>query len=266
MTAPETPAAARRDASTGPKIELRDLSVGFGGPCVVRGVNVAVPANTIYAFIGPSGSGKTTILRTINLLSIEVDGAWVQGEILLDGTDVLGRGVSPGAIRRRIGMVFATPQPLPRSIYENLVFGPRLAGIRRRAELDEIVETSLGAAQLWDEVKDRLHGSALALSGGQQQRLCIARTLALGPEVVLLDEPCSGLDPVSTLKIEQAMELLRSRITWIVVTNNTKQAARLSDRTAFFLLGELVEDGPTARIFTAPADRRTADYIEGRFG
>jgi phosphate transport system ATP-binding protein len=258
--------STRQDASAAPKIELRDLSVGFGGPLVVRGVSVAVPANTIYAWIGPSGSGKTTILRTINLLSIEVDGACALGEILLDGANLLRRGVNPVAVRRRIGTVFATPQPLPRSIYENLVFGPRLAGVRRRAELDRIVETSLRAAQLWDEVKDRLHTSALALSGGQQQRLCIARTLALEPEVVLLDEPCSGLDPISTLKIEQAMASLKSRITWIIVTNNTKQAARISERTAFFLLGELVEDGPTARIFTAPADRRTADYIEGRFG
>jgi phosphate transport system ATP-binding protein len=169
-------------------------------------------------------------------------------------------------LRRRIGMVFATPQPLPGSIYDNLVYGPRLGGIRGRAALDELVETSLRAAELWDEVKDRLRRSAFALSGGQQQRLCIARTIALGPEVILLDEPCSGLDPISTLKIEEMMRSLRSRFTWVLVTNNTKQAARVSQRTAFLLLGELVEDGPTATLFTSPRDERTGDYIEGRFG
>jgi len=163
-------------------------------------------------------------------------------------------------------MVFATPQPLPGSIYENLVYGPRISGVRESAKLDELVESSLRAAQLWDEVKDRLRNSALALSGGQQQRLCIARTLALGPEVILLDEPCSGLDPISTLKIEEMMASLKSRFTWVIVTNNTKQAARVSDRTAFFLLGELVEEGPTSGMFTAPRDPRTGDYIEGRFG
>jgi len=248
------------------KIEIRRLSIRYNGPEVVRKVDLSIPANSIYAWIGPAGSGKTSILRTINLLSIEVDGAKVDGEILLDGSDLLRSTDERAVIRRKVGMVFATPQPLPRSIYENLVFGPRLAGIRQRAKLDELVESSLTAAQLWDEVKDRLHLSALALSGGQQQRLCIARTIALDPEVILLDEPCSGLDPISTLKIEEAMASLKSRFTWVIVTNNTKQAARVGDRTAFFLLGELVEDGPTDRIFTNPGDARTGDYIEGRFG
>jgi phosphate transport system ATP-binding protein len=163
-------------------------------------------------------------------------------------------------------MVFATPQPLPGSVYDNIVFGPRLAGVRTRSKLDDLVESSLRLGQLWDEVKDRLHRSALALSGGQQQRLCIARTIALEPEVILLDEPCSGLDPISTLKIEEAMQSLRTKFTWVIVTNNTKQSARVSERTAFFLLGELVESGPTERLFTSPTDPRTAAYIEGRFG
>jgi len=244
------------------------LSIRYGehAPPVVRKVSLAIPPKSIYAFIGPAGSGKTSILRTINLLSIDIDGAKVEGEILLDGKDLLKSKEEPTHIRRKIGMVFATPQPLPRSIYENLAFGPRRAGIKQRQKLDQLVESSLKAAQLWEEVKDRLHHSAFALSGGQQQRLCIARAIAMEPELVLLDEPCSGLDPISTLKIEEAMQALKERYTWVIVTNNTKQAARVSDRTAFFLLGELIEDGATDRIFTAPADQRTSDYIEGRFG
>jgi len=249
------------------KLEIKDLTIRYdGGPPVVRKVSLAVPRNSIYAFIGPAGSGKTSILRTINLLSIDVDRAQVQGEVRLDGVDLLTGKVDRAQIRRKVPMVFATPQPLPRSIYANLVFGPRLAGVKQRARLDELVEKSLTAAQLWGEVKDRLHQSAFTLSGGQQQRLCIARAVALEPEVVLLDEPCSGLDPISTLKIEEAMESLKESYTWIIVTNNTKQAARVSERTAFFLMGELVEDGPTERLFTAPRDARTGDYIEGRFG
>lgn len=249
-----------------PKIDIRKLTIGYAGPPVVRDVDLAIPENSIYAIIGPAGSGKTSILRTINLLSVDVDRARVAGQILLDEKDVLRAEVDRTSLRRRVGMVFATPQPLPGSIYDNLVYGPRLAGIHRRAELDELVESSLRAAELWDEVKDRLRRSAFALSGGQQQRLCIARTIALGPEVVLLDEPCSGLDPISTFKIEEMMRSLRSRFTWVLVTNNTKQAARVSERTAFLLLGELLEDGPTAELFTAPKNARTGDYIEGRFG
>ena len=255
-------------SSAPPKLEIRGLSIRYGehAPPVVRKVSLAIPPKSIYAFIGPAGSGKTSILRTINLLSIDIDGARVEGEILLDGKDLLKSNEEPTHIRRKIGMVFATPQPLPRSIYENLAFGPRRAGIKQRQKLDQLVESSLKAAQLWEEVKDRLHHSAFALSGGQQQRLCIARAIAMEPELVLLDEPCSGLDPISTLKIEEAMQALKERYTWVIVTNNTKQAARVSDRTAFFLLGELIEDGATDRIFTAPADQRTSDYIEGRFG
>ena len=248
------------------KIELSQLRVSFGGTTVVRGLDLAIPRGSIYALIGPAGSGKTSVLRSINLLSVEVDRATVEGKVLVDGMDVLGADVDKAALRRRIGMVFAVPQPLPGSIYYNLTYGPRLAGVRARADLDQLVESSLHGAELWDEVKDRLPDSAFALSGGQQQRLCIARCLALSPEVVLLDEPCSGLDPISTFKIEEMMRSLQSRLTWVIVTNNTKQAARVSDRTAFLLSGELVEDGPTERLFTAPHDPRTADYVEGRFG
>ena len=253
-------------SAAGPKVEIRKLTVGYGGPPVIRCMDLAIPRSSIYAIIGPAGSGKTSVLRTINLLSVEIDRARVEGKILVDQQDVLRPGVDRAGLRRRIGMVFATPQPLPGSVYDNLVYGPRLAGIRTRAELDQLVESSLRAAQLWDEVKDRLGRSAFALSGGQQQRLCIARTIALSPEIVLLDEPCSGLDPISTLKIEETMRSLRSRFTWVLVTNNTKQAARVSERTAFLLLGELVEDGPTHQLFTTPKDKRTGDYIEGRFG
>jgi phosphate transport system ATP-binding protein len=248
------------------KIDIRKLSVRYAGPAVVRDVDLAIPEKSIYAIIGPSGSGKTSLLRTVNLLSVDVDRARIEGQLLIDGDDVLRVGVDRAALRRRIGMVFASPQPLPGSIYDNLTFGPRLNGIRGRAELAELVESSLRSAELWEEVKDRLQRSAFALSGGQQQRLCIARTLALRPEVVLLDEPCSGLDPISTLKIEEMMRSLRSRLTWVLVTNNTKQAARVSQRTAFLLQGEVVEDGPTATLFTTPRDPRTGDYIEGRFG
>jgi phosphate transport system ATP-binding protein len=249
-----------------PKIDIRALTVCYTGPPVVRGVDLAIPESSIYAIIGPSGSGKTSILRTITLLSVDIDRAHVDGQILVDGQDVLHADIDRAALRRRVGMVFATPQPLPGSIYDNLVYGPRLGGIHRRADLSDLVESSLRAAELWDEVKDRLSRSAFALSGGQQQRLCIARAIAQKPEVVLLDEPCSGLDPISTLKIEQMMRSLQARFTWVLVTNNTKQAARVSQRTAFLLSGELVEDGPTAALFTAPRDKRTGDYIEGRFG
>jgi phosphate transport system ATP-binding protein len=249
-----------------PKVAIRHLGIGYRGVPVVRDVTLSVPSHSITAIIGPAGSGKTSLLRTINLLSVDVDRAEVEGEILIDDRNVLDVDLDRTALRRRVGMVFATPQPLPGSIYDNLVYGPRLAGVRHRAELDEVVESSLQAAQLWEEVKDRLRGSAAVLSGGQQQRLCIARTLALSPEVVLLDEPCSGLDPISTFKVEEMMRALRDRFTWILVTNNTKQAARISQQAAFLLLGQLIEEGPTARLFTAPTDPRTGDYVEGRFG
>jgi len=248
------------------KVAVRGLEVSYGSKRAVRDLTLDIAPNAVTAVIGPAGSGKTSILRTINLLSVDVDGATTRGEIRLDGRNVLDGHTDRAALRRQVGMVFATPQPLPGTIFDNLVYGPRLAGVRRRAELDALVESSLRSAELWDEVKDRLGASAFALSGGQQQRLCIARTIALGPEVILLDEPCSGLDPISTLRIEEMMRSLTSRFTWVIVTNNTKQAARVSQRTAFLLLGELVEEGPTAELFTSPRDGRTADYVEGRFG
>jgi len=255
-----------RDAENPAKIAIRGLEVSYGSKRAVEGLTLDIASNAVTALIGPAASGKTSILRTINLLSVEVDGAATRGEICLGGRNVLDGHTDRAALRRQVGMVFATPQPLPGSIFDNLVYGPRLAGVRRRADLDALVESSLRSAELWDEVKDRLGRSAFALSGGQQQRLCIARTIALGPEVILLDEPCSGLDPISTLRIEEMMRLLTSRFTWVIVTNNTKQAARVSQRTAFLLQGELVEEGPTAELFTTPRDGRTADYVEGRFG
>jgi phosphate transport system ATP-binding protein len=249
-----------------PKIAIEGLRVSYAGRPALRDLTLAVPKGSIYAIIGPARSGKTSLLRTVNLLSVEVDGATVSGSIRLDDQDVLAADVDRAVLRRRIGLVVATPQPLPGSIQHNLTFGPRLAGVKDRAELSALVEASLRSAELWTEVKDRLQHPASALSGGQQQRLCIARAIALGPEVILLDEPCSGLDPISTFKIEETMRALQTRFTWVVVTNNTKQAARVSDRTAFLLSGELVEDGPTSCIFTNPSDQRTADYVEGRFG
>ena len=248
------------------KLRTAGLDLHYGDFQALIKVDIAVPERRITALIGPSGCGKSTLLRVFNRMNDTIPGCKVTGRVTLDAGDIYGPKVDVDDLRKRVGMVFATPQPLPGSIRHNLTYGPRLAGVSGRTALADRVEASLRAAQLWDEVKDRLDRSAFALSGGQQQRLCIARALALEPEVILLDEPCSGLDPISTLKIEQTMESLRDRITWVIVTNNTKQAARVSQRTAFFLLGELIEDGPTEQLFTAPHDHRTGDYIEGRFG
>jgi phosphate transport system ATP-binding protein len=246
------------------KIEITGLSIQFGDRQVLRNVSLSIASHQIHAFIGPAGGGKTTLLRAMNRLATEVDRARITGQILLDGQDVTTFELA--ALRRRVAMVFATPQPLPGSIYDNLAFGPRLAGVRSRAALDVLIEESLRAAQLWDEVKERLHTSAFRLSGGQQQRLCIARALALKPEVVLLDEPCSGLDPISTHRIEETLRQLSSSYTFVLVTNNTKQAGRIADRVAFFLMGELIEDAPAAQMFTSPTDERTNAYLSGRFG
>jgi phosphate transport system ATP-binding protein len=252
--------------TTSAKVTIERLGIRYAADEVVKDLDLTIPRGNVFALIGPAGSGKTSVLRTLNLLSIDVDRATLRGRVRLDGRDLLRGDVDRASLRRRVALVFATPQPLPGSVYYNLTFGPRLAGTKGRAELDGLVESSLRSAELWDEVKDRLHRSAFALSGGQQQRLCIARALALGPEVVLLDEPCSGLDPISTAKIESMMRALSSRLTWVIVTNNTKQAARVSDQVAFLLEGRLIETGPTERLFTAPADARTGDYLEGRFG
>jgi phosphate transport system ATP-binding protein len=250
----------------GPKVSVEDFSASFDGTAVLRNLSLDVCPRERLAIIGPSSRGKTTFLRSLNRLN---DLAWTfskTGRILLDGQDIYGPGVDVAVLRRRVGMVYAVPIPLPWSIYDNLAYGPRLAGIEKRSRLDEIVEGSLRSAFLWDEVKDRLKDLATNLSGGQQQRLCIARVLALEPEVLLLDEPCSGLDPISTAKIEDALAELKSRYSIVLVTNNTKQAARASDRTAFFLMGELIEVGPTQQIFTNPTHGRTNDYITGHFG
>jgi len=229
-------------------------------------INLEVFHNEILGIIGPAASGKTTFLRSLNRLNDLRPGSRVEGTIEIDGQDIYAPEVSVVELRRRLGMVFATPVPLPRSIYENVIFGNRLAGMRNKHELDDLVERSLEQVGLWGEVADRLDSSACKLSGGQQQRLCIARILALRPEFILLDEPTSGLDPISTMKIEDSLNRLKKDYSIILVTNNTKQAARVADRTAFFLSGELIEIGPSDKIFTAPANPKTNDYVSGRFG
>ncbi len=248
------------------KISVQNLSVFFGRHQALRGLTLDVEANSILGVIGPASSGKTTFLRTLNRMNDLDPDSRAEGRVLLDGADIYHPSQSAVQLRKRVGMVFALPIPLPMSIYDNVTYGPRLCGIRKRAVLDEIVEQTLTSAFLWDEVKDRLNMLALRLSGGQQQRLCLARTLAMDPEVVLLDEPCSGLDPISTARIEDALSVLKERYTIILVTNNTKQASRVADKTAFFLMGELVEMGETAQVFTVPHDQRTSDYVTGRFG
>ncbi len=248
------------------KIKVKDFTIRFGGKEALKSVSLDIVSNTILGIIGPSGSAKSTFLRALNRTNELNPGSSVEGSVLLDGTDIYSPGFDPVALRKRVGMVFAMPIPLPMSIYENIVYGPRLCGIRDRKKLDELVESCLSAAFLWDEVKNRLHGSGLKLSGGQQQRLCLARTLAMKPEVILLDEPCSGLDPISTARIEEALTTLKADYTIVLVTNNTKQAARIADNTAFFLMGELVEMDQTKSIFTSPRDQRTDDYVTGRFG
>lgn len=249
-----------------PKIAIRNLSVNFGAVQALRNVTLDIYPNERLAIIGPASSGKTTFLRCLNRLNNLNPSFSHTGHVFFNGRDIYEPDVDVSDLRRRIGMVYAVPIPLPWSIYDNLAYGPRLAGIRDRARLDEIVETSLRNAALWDEVKDRLREPAHNLSGGQQQRMCLARVLALKPEVLILDEPCSGLDPISTAKIEDALAELKAQHTIILVTNNTKQAARASDRTAFFLMGEMVEVGLTEQIFTKPAQKRTNDYIIGQFG
>jgi phosphate transport system ATP-binding protein len=248
------------------KIQIKDLSVHYGLESCLQSISLPIPRNQITGIMGPSNSGKSTLLRILNRLSDLIPNILIRGKILLDGTDILVPNFDVNQLRARVGMVFAKPIPLPRSIYENLTFGPRMHGVKDRRLLGERVEQSLKDAILWDEVKDRLFESALKLSGGQQQRLCIARTLAMQSEVILLDEPTSGLDPISTAKIEEALRSLKKDYTIIIVSNNTKQIARISDKTAFFLMGDLVEYGSPDKLFTSPSDKRTEDYISGRFG
>jgi len=268
----QAPIALSVVSSAAIKLAMKDLKVFYGQKMAVRDVNLDIQANAVTAFIGPSGCGKSTILRCFNRMNDLVPSARVEGTVTFDGEDIYARGVQPVEVRRRIGMVFQRPNPFPMSIYENVAYGPRRHGENDRAKLDEIVESCIRRAALWDEVKDDFRKkSGLALSGGQQQRLCIARTLATNPEVVLMDEPCSALDPIATLKIEELITELRATYTIVIVTHNMQQASRVSNKTAFFTMGDdragyLVELGDTVQIFTNPRQRLTEDYVSGRFG
>lgn len=248
------------------KIRINKLSLYYGDTMALKKVSFGVRKNSVMALIGPSGCGKSTCLRTINRMNDLIDNVRIEGEVLMDGADVYHPDTDVVMLRKRVGMVFQRPNPFPMSIYDNIAYGPRIHGLKQKAVLDEIVEKSLTGAALWDEVKDRLGKSAMGLSGGQQQRLCIARLLAVDPEVLLMDEPCSALDPISTMKIEELIAELKEKYTIVLVTHNMQQAARVSEETAFFLSGELVECGSTDTIFTRPQDKRTEDYITGRFG
>lgn len=247
------------------KLSIKNLDLYYGDFKALKNVNLEIEANKITAFIGPSGCGKSTLLKSINRMNDLVEGCRINGEILLDGQNIF-KGMDVNLLRKRVGMVFQKPNPFPMSIYDNIAYGPRTHGIRSKAKLDDIVEKSLRNAAIWEECKDRLKKSALGMSGGQQQRLCIARALAVEPEVLLMDEPTSALDPISTSKIEELMEDLKKKYTVVVVTHNMQQAVRVSDDTAFFLVGEMVEFGDTKTIFSYPKDKRTEDYITGRFG
>jgi phosphate transport system ATP-binding protein len=257
-----------RSHQAGPtgKFVVRGLNFYYGRFQALRGINLAIRERQITALIGPSGCGKTTFLRALNRMNDVIDSARTEGAVLLDSEDIYQPHVDVVALRRRVGMVFQRPNPFPMSVFDNIAFGPRIHGLARGEELDALVERSLRRAALWEEVKDKLRDSALSLSGGQQQRLCIARLLAVDPDVVLMDEPCSALDPISTLRIEELMDELRESYTIVIVTHNMQQAARVSQETGFFLGGELIEFGPSERMFTHPRDRRTEAYITGRFG
>lgn len=247
------------------KIEIKNTDLYYGDFHALKNINLDIPANQITAFIGPSGCGKSTLLKSLNRMNDLVEGCRITGELLLDGEDIYGP-MDVNLLRRRVGMVFQKPNPFPMSIYDNIAYGPRTHGIRSKAKLDDIVEKALRDAAIWDEVKDRLKKSALGMSGGQQQRLCIARALAVQPEVLLMDEPTSALDPISTSKIEELAMELKGKYTIVIVTHNMQQATRISDKTAFFLLGEVVEFSDTDTLFSMPKDKRTEDYITGRFG
>ena len=253
------------DQSKKYKFDISNLNLHYGDFHALKDVNMQIEANKITAFIGPSGCGKSTFLKTLNSMNDLVENCKIDGKVLLDGTDIY-KDMDEITLRYRVGMVFQQPNPFPKSVYDNVAYGPRIAGIKKKSQLDEIVERSLRQAAIWDELKDRLHKSALGLSGGQQQRLCIARTLAVEPEVILMDEPTSALDPISTSKIEDLAMELKKDYTIVMVTHNMQQAVRVSDNTAFFLLGEVIEYNDTEKLFSIPSDKRTEDYITGRFG
>lgn len=248
------------------KMSVKDLDLYYGQKQALKNINMDIHSNAITALIGPSGCGKSTFLKTLNRMNDLIDNVKITGQVTLDGEDIFDRNMDVTMLRKRVGMVFQQPNPFPMSVYDNIAYGPRVHGIKNKAKLDEIVEESLRGAAIWDEVKDNLKKSALRLSGGQQQRICIARALATKPEVILMDEPTSALDPISTTKIEDLMEELKRQYTVVVVTHNMQQAVRVSDYTAFFLLGDMVEYGETKELFTYPKDKRTEDYITGRFG
>ena len=248
------------------KMSAKDLNLWYGEFHALKTVSLDMEVNSVTALIGPSGCGKSTFLKTLNRMNDLVEGVRIEGDVRLDGEDIFSKGYDLAVLRKRVGMVFQKPNPFPMSIYDNIAYGPRVHGIRRKKDLDEIVEKALRGAALWDEVHDRLKKSAMGLSGGQQQRLCIARVLAVEPEVLLMDEPTSALDPISTQRIEDLMAELKQKYSIVIVTHNMQQAARIADKTAFFLKGEIIEAGDTLQIFQKPADKRTEDYITGRFG
>ncbi len=248
------------------KMQVNKLKLYYGSAVALNQISLTVRANSVLALIGPSGCGKSTFIKTLNRMNDLIDSVRIEGEVLLDGTNIYHPDTDVVMLRKRVGMVFQRPNPFPMTIYDNIAYGPRIHGVQDRKKLDVLVEQSLQGAALWDEVKDRLHTSAMGMSGGQQQRLCIARLLAVEPEVLLMDEPCSALDPISTMKVEELVGELKSRYTIVMVTHNMQQAARVSDRTAFFLNGEMVEHDDTDAVFTRPQDKRTEDYITGRFG
>ena len=258
--------SALRIADEEPCLQVQNLDLFYGDNQALHGINMVIPKQRVTAYIGPSGCGKSTLLRCINRMNDLVDGVRINGQILLDDQDIYDKSVNVADLRRRVGMVFQKPNPFPKSIYENVAYGLRLQGVKDRRTLDEVVENAIKGAALWDEVKDRLHDSAFGLSGGQQQRLVIARAIAIEPEVLLLDEPASALDPISTLKIEELIYELKDKYTIVIVTHNMQQAARVSDYTAFMYMGKLIEYGDTNRLFTNPHQKQTEDYITGRYG
>jgi phosphate transport system ATP-binding protein len=262
---PSTPAASSAEHPV--CIDVQEMNFYYGTKKALDSINIGIPAKLVTAFIGPSGCGKSTFLRTLNRMNDIIPGSRVEGKVLIEGDDIYRSGTDVVALRRRVGMVFQKSNPFPKSIFENVAYGLRINGLaKNRADMHVRVEESLRQAAIWDEVKDRLHDSALALSGGQQQRLCIARALAIKPQIVLMDEPASALDPIATQRIEELIYQLKAEYTIVIVTHNMQQAARVSDRTAFFWLGKLIEHGPTDRIFTNPAEKLTEDYVTGRFG